>query len=140
MLLAVPESHLLALLEGGLAAVLLLAPGGLLARLEPHPVHRPLVLRVHHHVLHHVLEREQRRLRQPDIAAEEEEVEVEAVTWLASLELGGSTTQSSSGSRDLAATPLPPPTPATPPMTHQTSQGYFLLSKINYTDTTVALL
>ena len=76
---------------------------------------------------------------EPDIAAEEEE-EVEAVTWLASLELGGSTTQSSSGSRDLAATPLPPPTPATPPMTEQTSQGYFLLSKINYTDTTVALL
>ena len=75
---------------------------------------------------------------EPDIAAEEEEVE--AVTWLASLELGGSTTQSSSGSRDLAATPLPPPTPATPPMTEQTSQGYFLLSKINYTDTTVALL
>ena len=75
---------------------------------------------------------------EPDSAASEEEVE--AVTWLASLELGGSTTQSSSGSRDLAATPLPPPTPATPPMTEQTSQGYFLLSKINYTDTTVALL
>ena len=75
---------------------------------------------------------------EPDIAAEEEEVE--AVTWLASLELGASTTQSSSGSRDLAATPLPPPTPATQPMTEQTSQGYFLLSKINYTDTTVALL
>ena len=74
------------------------------------------------------------------LASEPEEEEVEAVTWLASLELGGSTTQSSSGSRDLAATPLPPPTPATPPMTHQTSQGYFLLSKINYTDTTVALL
>ena len=70
----------------------------------------------------------------------EEEEEVEAVTWLASLELGASTTQSSSGSSDLAATPLPPPTPATPPMTEQTSQGYFLLSKINYTDTTVALL
>ena len=75
---------------------------------------------------------------EPDSAASEEEVE--AVTWLASLELGGSTTQSSSGSRDLAATPLPPPTPATPPMTRETSQGYFLLSKINYTDTTVALL
>ena len=74
------------------------------------------------------------------LASEPEEEEVEAVTWLASLELGGSTTQSSSGSRDLAATPLPPPTPATPPMTEQTSQGYFLLSKINYTDTTVALL
>ena len=75
---------------------------------------------------------------EPDSAASEEEVE--AVTWLASLELGGSTTESSSESRDLAATPLPPPTPATPPMTEQTSQGYFLLSKINYTDTTVALL